>query len=429
MRMLVRILLASLALYLLLALGLAALYFGWLPGADAVLGGRAVHSYGYYLAHLSKVGARLLAGLAAVGAVLVGFRFWVRANGGWRRFLPRFAFLLVFTALLAEIALRVMFSGAAGRRAGWVSADLLADPNTDNAYWVLSARLSGGVERDYVVPLRGWSQSRPDEGNPPGLRDESMRALQQEEPKVYFFGDSFVQGMPFNEKSLPVLVDERVPGRSVVNLGVRGYGVDQMYLFAREVGLPEAGGEVWVGILTWDLDRAYLEYSHGQRPRYRIVDDQLVLAHTPGPQTDQEFVEAYRMPFRTWLAQAVRRRWQLREGLERGGPERDEKISLNRAILREWSTWARSNGTPVKVVLFRTRQDLAQDGWRARAIHEICRELELPLFDTADVLLPYIKAQGTWGAELYQPGDFHHTDLANHLIADGLSAWNGKTKD
>jgi len=127
--------------------------------------------------------------------------------------------------------------------------------------------------------------------------------------------------------------------------------------------------------------------------------------------------------------QAVKRRWQMREGLERGGPEREEKIALNRAILGEWASWCREHAVPMRVVLFHTRQDLAQESWRTRAVHAICREFDLPLFDTAEVLLPYIKEQGTWGEELYQPGDFHHTDLANRLIADGLAAWVGKTED
>jgi hypothetical protein len=425
MRMIIRFILTVLAVYGLLAAGLAVVYFGRIPGVEAVLSGRDVHAYGYYLAHLSHLFVRVAVLILAAMAAAFGFNAWVRATGGWRRFLPRFAFLVICTALLLELTLRLLFALPGGSRRDWLKADLLADPNADEAYWVLTARLAGAVERDHVVPLRGWSQLRPDQENPLGLREETLRALRRNEPKMYFFGDSFVQGMPFNEQSLPSLVGERLPERSLVNLGVRGYGVDQMYLLAREIGLPPEGGEVWVGILTWDLDRAFLAFTHGQRPRYRL-DETLVLERSPGPQTDQEYVDGYRMPFRSWLVQAVRHRWRMREGLERGGPERDEKIEINRAILRAWANWTREHGTPMRVILFHTRQDLAQESWRTRAVHAICQELGLPLFDTADVLLPYLKEKGTWGEELFQPGDFHHTDLANRLIADGVAAWVAK---
>lgn len=422
MRIILRMMVAALAGYLLLAAGLIIVYVGWLPGADALLAGRHVHSCGHYLALFSLNYARAIGWLLLAAAGIMGFRAWVRATGGWRRFLPRFIFLVLFTALLAELALRLIFSLPGGRLPGLQNAEWLGDPNTDDAYWVLAARLAGRVERDYVVPGRGWSQTRPDAQNPMGLREEARRALSEAGPKIFFFGDSFVQGMPFNQQSLPSMLDERLADRVVVNLGVRGYGIDQMLMLARELGLPAEGDEVWVGLLTWDLDRVYLSYIYGQKPRYRLVGKSLVLEREPGRQTDQEFVDAYRIPFRSWLAQAARRRWQMREGLERGGPERDEKIALNRVILGEWASWCQEQSIPMRVVLFHTRQDLAQDSWRTRAIHDICHELHVPLYDTADVLLPFIQERGTWGEELYQQGDFHHTDLANRVIADWLVA-------
>ena len=34
----------------------------------------------------------------------------------------------------------------------------------------------------------------------------------------------------------------------------------------------------------------------------------------------------------------------------------------------------------------------------------------------------YLEKVGSWGDELYEPGDFHHTDLANTLIAEWLAS-------
>jgi len=414
-------LVAVAVLYALLLLLVSMLYAGWLPGSDALLGGRHIHTLGHYLSYFSKQYVLAVSGFVLLVALMAGFFAWVRCVGGWRRFIPRFAFMLVFTAVLAEFILRMAFALPGGTIPVLQNPELLTDPNTDNAYWVLAARLGGKIERDYVFPVRGWGQMRPTEDNPHGLRANARAAMSQPGPRVFFYGDSFVHGMPFNQKTLPEMIGEKSDSYVMVNLGVRGYGVDQMYLKSRELGLPPSGSEIWVGILTWDLDRAYLDFMYGQKPRYRIQNGILQLSNVPIETTDQEYVDSFRLPFRSWFLQTIRHQWKARQGLERSGPERDEKIVLNKAIMKEWISWCRSAGIPIRVILFHTRQDLAQDSWRTRTVKEVCTEFNVPLLDTADVLLPYLDKIGSWGDELYEEGDFHHTDLANELISDWLA--------
>jgi hypothetical protein len=409
-----------LVFYAFLATGLWLLHSGWIPWADSLLGGRHIHSFGHYRRVLTGLYIRFSVIVALLILIPFIFMAWVRFVGGWRRFLPRFAFLLAFTCILAEVVLRLAFVLPAGTIPSLQQPSLLADSFTDDAFWVLTARLNRHEIRDYVHPTMGWGQVRPTPDNPIGLKSFSHKALSSDRPLILFFGDSFVRGMPFNENSLPQMVAKGSPHYEVVNLGVRGYGVDQMYLQSREIGMPATNGEVWVGILTWDLDRAYLEYSYGQKPRYRIKNGILTLPNVPIKQLDQKFIDGYKMPFRSWLIQAIRRKRQIHQGLERGGPERDEKIAINRAILRDWSAWCRDAGIPLRVILFHTRQDIAQDSWRSRAVKKYCEEFGLPMFDTADVLMPYLEKTGSWGEELYEKGDFHHTDLANKLIAEWL---------
>jgi hypothetical protein len=418
--------LGSLVIYLIMIGALALAFHGWLPVLDEVLSGREVHSFGHYARILTGHYFRGLAFVVALVGLVIAWRAWVRATGGWRRFLPRFAFLLLFTALLFELVLRLAFALPGGRLPALQDAELLGDPNTDDFYWVLAARLERKVARDYVLPVRGWGQKRPTPENPHGLRPDAREALARTGPFIHFYGDSFVHGMPFNRTTLPALLDDRTDAFSVVNLGVRGYGLDQMYLTARELGLPAPGSEVWVGLLTWDLDRAYLSFSYGQKPRYRLEAGRLTLPNVPITRIDQVFVDEFEIPFRSWLLQLLRHHWRSRQGLERGGAEREEKIALNRAILKEWADWCRAGGIPMRIVLFHTRQDLAQESWRTRAVREMCAENDLPLLDTAEVLLPYLKRVGSWGDELFEAGDFHHTDLANELIADWLTQqWIG----
>jgi len=379
-----------LVLYALLISGIWLLYAGWLPGADSLLGGRDIHSFAHYRQHFTGLFVRLAVVVTLLVLAVIGFKAWVRCVGGWRKFLPRFAFLLAFTALLAELLLRMAFALPGGTLPGLQDAKLLADAYGDETYWVLQTRLAGDKPRDYVQPILGWGQKRPSDDNPLGLRPSAIEALAMEGSQIYFYGDSFVHGMPFNQKTLPEMVAEQSDAYTLVNLGVRGYGVDQMYLKARELGLPDSGGEVWLGILTWDLDRAYLEFTYGQKPRYQIVDGELTLPNLPLEQLDKDYVASYEVPFRSWLIQAVRRHWQARQGIEGEGPVRDEKIEINRAIIREWLAWCSEAGIPLRVILFHTRQDLALESWRNEAVIDVCAEFNIPLFNTADVLLPYL---------------------------------------
>lgn len=410
----------ALALYGLLLLGLWCLHRGWVPGADHVLAGREIHSFGHYARYFSGVYGQWLWRLGWLGAAVAGVIYAIRAAGGWRPFLPRLVVSLLVAAALGEVLLRLAFRLPAGTLPALQDAGLLASSSSEDAYWVLRRRLSGTAGRADIHPQLGWTQTRLAPDNPLGLHATTREQLAGNGPHIYFFGDSFVHGMEFNTHPLPALLDQQLADFNVVNLGVRAYGVDQMYIKAQELGLPPDGGAVWVGILTWDLDRAVLTFMSGQRPRFRLEEDDLALTNVPLTQSNQAFIDDFRMPFRSWLWRALQQRWRGR-GMDGYDPKRVEKIALNRAILRDWSAWCRSAGVPMRVVLFRPQQDLARSTWRTEAIYAICKEFDIPLYDTADVLLPYLESVGSWGKELYEPDDFHHTDLANELIADWLA--------
>lgn len=400
--------------------GLWCAYSGWLPGADRFLEGRHIHPFSRYFVNFMHICAKaLVLGIIAI-AIALALRLWARKTGGWRRFTPRFVFLVAMTALLLELVLRITFALPPGTIPRLQDPLLIGEPSNDDFYWVLLARTTGKLARESVSPELGWTQDKPAPDNPIGLGPEARQALARSGPAIYFYGDSFVHGMPYNTKTLPTMVSEK-SGNNVINLGVMGYGVDQMYLKARAMGLPPPGSEVWVGILTWDLDRTYQNYTSGQKPRFTLVDGALVLTNVPITRSNQEFVRDYKMPFRSWLWQACKRRFELRFGLEMEGPVKEEKIALNRAVLEKWSAWCREANIPLKVVLFHTSRDLAWESWRTTAVKNFSKDLDLPLFDTAEILAPYLNQPGASYDDLFQSGDFHHTDHAYDMISDWLA--------
>jgi lysophospholipase L1-like esterase len=68
----------------------------------------------------------------------------------------------------------------------------------------------------------------------PVLKDDWKRPTDRSAPTIAFIGDSFTEGsyLPY-KYTFPHLVDEKIPDRQVINLGVGGYAPDQYLLNAR----------------------------------------------------------------------------------------------------------------------------------------------------------------------------------------------------
>ena len=402
-------------------------YVGWLPGSNHLLSGRTIHSFHRYWVHYSRLFLVISAGLTFGVCLVVGLRLWVRRVGGWRRFWPRFAFSVFLTLLLAELVLRMALLNPQLPLRPLQNPSLVASSFSDEAWWVLGYRhaYSDMKLTEIAHPLLGNCQERPRKDNPLGLYMHARERLGGEGPRILFFGDSFVHGMPFNQTTLPEMVEAQLAdGRPVANLGVRGYGIDQMYLLAQELGTPRQGDTVLVGVLTWDIDRTVFSFMFGQKPRFVVQDGALRLSNIPFQASNQEFLDSFKVSYPSFLIQALKRKWARLRNLDLvEGGQAEEKRKITKAILTQWNREIASAGAQMTVILFHTRQDLATRDWRNDVVRETCGGLGVPLLDTADVLLPYLRERNSYGEELYEPNDFHHTDLANQLMAAQIAAY------
>ncbi len=405
-------------------------YEGWLPRSDHLLAGRTIHRFYRYWAHYSRLYSIISGGLVAGVCLAAGLRLWVRRVGGWRRFWPRFAFSAGLTLVLAELVLRMALLHPQLPLRPLQDPNLVASSFSDEAWWVLGYRhgYSDMKLAEITHPLLGYGQEPPREDNPLGLYAYTRERLGSEGPRILFFGDSFVHGMPFNQTTLPEMVEAQLAdGRPVANLGVRGYGLDQIYLLAHELGTPRRGDTLLVGVLTWDIDRTVFSFMFGQKPRFVVQDGALRLSNIPFPSSNQKFLRSFKVSYPSFLIQALKRKWARLRNLDivEGG-QAEEKRQITRAILAQWSREIAAAGAQMTVVLFHTRQDIATQDWRNEVVRETCGELGILLLDTADVLLPYLRERNSFGDELYEPNDFHHTDLANQLIAAQIAGYLSK---
>ena len=131
-----------------------------------------------------------------------------------------------------------------------------------------------------------------------------------------------------------------VPERTVLNYGVSGYGVDQIYLRFLDTFGHYDDPIVLIGIQDRDLDRSILTIRGRQKPQLRIENDELVVGNLPIRDTTI-FVEENPIELDSYLLRLVLLRVRMlgaEAWVDRllGYDQRQElKLRLNRRILEK----------------------------------------------------------------------------------------------
>ena len=136
----------------------------------------------------------------------------------------------MFSPILVEVLIRV---GIGLDVKKLKNPGLYADTASDDRFFQLRLlwrpdQANTVVERFH--PLLGWAP-KVTAKNPLGLSTDEAYEPAIDMPVVLFYGDSFVAGsvVPSSER-IPQILDSRLPGYTVYNYGVGGYGLGQIYL-------------------------------------------------------------------------------------------------------------------------------------------------------------------------------------------------------
>lgn len=270
---------------------------------------------------------------------------------------------------------------------------LLATSHAD-APWRLAwvARRARGADAPYPIDsiheTRGWTLT-------PGLRDVATRGAlvssnargargtrEHAIPKpprlerVLLFGDSYAFGEEVgDEQTFAAGIERRLPGVEVVNLGVHGYGHDQMLLRLHEDAAAYQPDVVLLGYAPWDDERNLLSFRDYAKPHFALLDGRLELRGVPVPAPDEILAAE---PWRSKLADLARLlarhlRWRY-------GDLKDERRALTDALLVAFVGDARAIGARPVLVYFPTAQDVAADApsRREREVAELCRAHDVP---------------------------------------------------
>jgi hypothetical protein len=294
---------------------------------------------------------------------------------------------------------------------GWQYSEL--DDFSATRGWALRS----GLRR---VPAFGHLLS----SNAKGLRGEREYAYDRTPgaPRIVVLGDSFTFGEEVgDEETYSRRLEVLLPGVEVPNLGVHGYGHDQMLLYLREEGVRYRPDVVLLGFIREDMDRNLLRFRDFAKPYFVLEDGRLVLRGTPVAAPEEvlrsELLRSRTSDVLTMLGQRLRRR---------SGAEQEAKLRLTRAILDAMRETIESAGARALYVYLPEGAEIGRaDPARhadARFFADYCRErgvdcLDLdPFFRERARRGEPLKTEGHWGAREH---DLAAGWIAAHLKAQG----------
>ncbi len=123
-----------------------------------------------------------------------------------------------------------------------------------------------------------------------GNADTRVRGRETVDPptngnfRIIALGDSFTWGNEVAaDENFAHLLDVADNGLEVLNMGVPGYGIDQMVLKYERHGARLMPDLIILGIYVSDYERSTVAFTAASKPLFQVVGDELVLTNNPVP--------------------------------------------------------------------------------------------------------------------------------------------------
>ena len=102
--------------------------------------------------------------------------------------------------------------------------------------------------------------------------------------RILILGDSFTFGDEVSDdETYSYFLQQMLPHTEVINMGVHGYGHDQMLIILRELGVKYEPDIVILGFLPLDMRRNLLHFRDFAKPRFVLEKGELTLTGVPVP--------------------------------------------------------------------------------------------------------------------------------------------------
>jgi len=243
---------------------------------------------------------------------------------------------------------------------------------------------------------------------------------------ILVLGDSFVYGDEVGDAETWPAHLERILGRTVLNGGVCGYGLDQIVLRGEELIPRLKPALVLVSIIPEDIRRCRLLCRYGAKPCFDIIEqDQLLLKNLPVPYSffHRPRQLAWDLAGTSFLVDEVLLRiapeWWRGKHYIREAHQREKELVT--PLLRKLKQTVEAHGGKMAFILAAAKPPIQKAGYMPLAL-ESARSLGLPTLDMAGQLLEILDREPEKANQWFAPGG-HMTGAGNKWFAEQVGVF------
>ncbi len=328
---------------------------------------------------------------------------------------------LCLSVIILEIGFRIILFSGLSSFGNLRKAANYADHFSDDDYWKLVHIFGRSAPQPH--PVLGWTNSKFSRDT---YLHQDIDQMGKRRP-VLLYGDSFAGCSREASCFQDILnVDEEFSkDHYLLNYGVGSYGLDQIFLlFQNSVDLYEDPFVVF-SFMTFDLDRSLLTVRSGQKPYFRVEDDELILKGMPINANAEEFFSNNPPQIRSYIYRRILYGYAPKATVSvlRNDQERiNGKKAINEKIIQKAITELRAKELDFVFLIFHPnwpgKSTLSSESdWRDPFLRKLLQENDVP----------YI-----WSKELFQQDtqgksfmlrDGHPNSYFNQLIAEEIKRY------
>jgi hypothetical protein len=287
-------------------------------------------------------------------------------------------------------------------------------------YWKLYYLFGGGHPPPKVPhPILGWKAYFNQDTYV--HRDEELVKGRR---KVLLYGDSFAQCIESVACFEDILNTDSVFSKNhyLLNYGVGGYGVDQIFLLCSLSLKLHENPFVVISILPNDMDRSILTVRTGQKPYFEMEKNELVLKGVPMNPVPADFYVQNPPGIKSYIyARAVNSDLNPNfDPIEMPADLKEKSLRLNEKIILELNEMLKNAGVDYVFMIFDNLYN--EDGdWRYRHLMSFMHIHKLPYFGTGDLIANDAVNREFVFEDYIIDGNGHPTSYYNKLVADEIA--------
>lgn len=255
--------------------------------------------------------------------------------------------------------------------------------------------------------------------NSKGIRGitEYSYSKDQDKIRILVLGDSYTFGEEVSDnETYSYYLQEMIPNTEVINLGIHGYGHDQMLLYLKEEGLKYKPDIILLGFIYPDMKRNMVNFRDYAKPKYTLRGKKLKLTASPVTPPDKTMKWDWIRPRIFDVFANLRYTFRFRFGLYE-----KEKAELTAAILTEIIAQIDSiQATPIFVYLPLIKEIAISDSTTVgeKYLSDVCNNNESVNYFSAR---PYLVEQLNEGVTFKEHG--HWGSVGNYAIAEAIKQY------